>query len=182
MYKQLTNWKTSLIHYDCESCFISHVAPCHVYSKLKQGSYAKNCIIYAVLWYTIQSLYSWNYYVYKNQCPSEKISYCIQLNENDCNDYYMLVNSVPTRCIFNSDSNICLYDEQSCIKQSEYNHIHLFIFTFSSIIYSCLCLLHYILRKEIQEKKEIDHDSTNCLAITCCSTCGLAQEYRELEL
>jgi hypothetical protein len=49
-------------------------------------------------------------------------------------------------------------------------------------MYSFLWLLHYILRKEIQEKKEINHDSMHCLATTCCSTCGLAQEYRELDL
>ena len=34
--------------------------------------------------------------------------------------------------------------------------------------------------KKIQEKKEIEYESHSCLATTCCSTCGLAQEYREL--
>ncbi len=181
MYKQLTDWKTSLMYYDCESCFVSCVAPCHVYAKLKQKSYAKHCFVYALLWYTIQSLYSWNYYVYSNSCPSEKINYCIQLDENDCNDYYMMINSVPTRCVFHTDANLCTY-ENSCISPSEYNHIHIFIFISTTMMYSFLWLLHYILRKEIQEKKEINHDSMHCLATTCCSTCGLAQEYRELDL
>jgi hypothetical protein len=182
MYKQIINWKTPLLYCNCESCFVSHVAPCHVYAKLKQGNYAKHCAIYAILWYTIQCLYSWNYYLYSNSCPSEEIHYCLQLEELECADYYMTLNGVATKCVFHSDANICTYDEQSCILPSEYRELDTIIFLTTSMMYTCLCLLHYSLRKEIQIKKEIEYDATCCLATTCCSTCGLAQEYRELEL
>lgn len=182
MYKQLKNWKTPLLYCDCESCFVSYIAPCHVYAKLKQRSYAKHCALYAFLLYTINILYSWNYYLYDNSCPSEEIHYCLQLEEYECEDYYMMVNSVPTKCVFHADANICTYDEQSCISTWEYKEIHLIIFVTSTLMYICLCLMHYTIRKEIQEKKEIEHDATCCLATTCCSTCGLAQEYRELDL
>lgn len=182
MYKSLTNWKTSLLFCDCESCFISYVAPCHVYAKLKQGTYAKHCILYCSLWLMIDSLYSWNYYIYSNSCPAYDISYCIQLGEYDCDQHYMLINSIPTKCVFHTNANLCTYDEHSCISPSEYEELHTIIFVTTTILYTCLCLLHYTLRKEIQEKKEIEHDSTCCIASTCCYTCGLAQEYREFEL
>jgi hypothetical protein len=50
----------------------------------------------------------------------------------------------------------------------------------TSMIYTTIWLLHVRVRKEIQEKKEIEYDAHTCLATTCCSTCGLAQEYREI--
>jgi hypothetical protein len=130
----------------------------------------------------IDIIYSFNYFLYSNSCPSEEIHYCLQLEESECADYYMMVNSVPTKCVFHIDANICTYDEESCILPAEYKEIQLIVFFTSIMLYTCLCLLHYSLRKEIQIKKEIEYDATCCLATTCCSTCGLAQEYRELEL
>ncbi len=174
----MSSWKTPLLHFDCESCFISCIAPCHVYAKLKKRNYAKHCALYLLLWYSIQTLYSWNYHLYNKSCPSQKTDYCIQLDEQECNDFYMLVNSVPTKCVYYE--SMCIYD-QTCIPQSEYTHFFIFTFISTTILYCFLFLLHYKLRIEIQDQKEIK-DPTYCLASTCCSTCGLAQEYRELEL
>ena len=172
----MSSWKTPLLHFDCESCFISCIAPCHVYAKLKKRNYAKHCSLYVLLWYSIQTLYSWNYHLYNKSCPSKKTEYCIQLDEQECNESYMLVNSVPTKCVYYE--SMCIYD-QTCI--TNYNHFFIFTFVSTTILYCFLFLLHYKLRIEIQDQKEIK-DSANCLSTTCCSTCGLAQEYRELEL
>ena len=179
MYRPLTNWKTSLLHYDCESCFVSHMLPCHVYAKLKQVNYAIHCMLYISLWFTIHFLYSWNYYLYTNICPSTDISYCILLNESNCNQYYMIVNSVPTRCIFHPDVQLCTMDT-SCITETAYSKIELYIIIVTSMLYTCLWFMHMRVRKEIQQQKEIEYDSYTCMATTCCTTCGLAQEYREL--
>jgi len=118
--------------------------------------------------------------MYGMTCPSNKTDYCIMLDEHDCTNHYMLVNSIPTKCIFHPEEK-CIYNEQSCINASEYNRFCVFIFVTTTMIYSCLWLLHYKIRIEIKEKKEIT-DSSDCIATTCCSTCGFAQEYRELEL
>jgi len=180
MYTQLTNWKTSLFYCDCESCFVSTILPCHVYAKLKQRNYATHCILYLGLWFMLHMLYSWNYYIYVNTCPALETPLCVLLNESTCEEYYMRIDNVPSRCIFRPDLHLCTYDTYSCIEQTTYTKINLFVFLMASMIYTSIWLLHNRVRKEIQEKKEIEYDPHSCLATTCCSTCGLAQEYREI--
>ena len=180
MYTRLTNWKTPLFHCDCESCFVSCIVPCHVYAKLKQRNYATHCVIYLGLWFIIHMLYSWNYYLYNNTCPSLETPFCILLNETNCNNYYTTIDNVPYECTYLPDVDLCIYDSKSCIDVSTYRKINLFVFLLTSMIYTTIWLLHVRVRKEIQEKKEIEYDAHTCLATTCCSTCGLAQEYREI--
>ena len=179
MYTLLKTWKTSLFHCDCESCFVSYLLPCHVYAKLKQKNYAFHCILYLSLWSMIQLLYSYHYYTYSNACPPSQTDYCILLNESTCEQYYMLVNSVPAKCIFHLDINHCTYDMYSCIFPDEYSKLTIMIFLCSSMLYMFLWWLHYTVRKEIQYRNDLE-DPYRCLATSCCSTCGLAQEYREI--
>lgn len=179
MYTLLKTWKTPLYHCECESCFVSYLLPCHVYAKLKQGNYTMNCILYVGLWSMIHLLYSYHYYTYNNACPSSQTDYCILLNESICENYYMIVNTVPAKCIFHSDTNLCIYNDYSCISPEVYTKINIWTFIVSTMLYTCLWWLHYTLRKEITYKNDLD-DSCTCLAISCCSTCGLAQEYREI--
>ena len=180
MYTRLTNWKTPLLYCHCESCFLSYIVPCHVYAKLKQHSYATHCMIYLALWFMLHMLYSWNYYMYNNTCPVLETPYCLLMNETNCEQYYTTIDMQPYKCVFQSDVNLCLYDSYSCIETSTYTKINLFVFLMTSMIYVSIWILNLRVRKEIQEKKEIEYDSHSCLATSCCSTCGLAQEYREI--
>ncbi len=181
MYKELVpSWKTTLFHWECESCFVSHCLPCHVYAKLKQRNYTIHCMVYIGLWFIVQTLYSWNYYTYSNACPEYDVSYCLQLTESECSQHYMVINSSPSKCVYHTDIELCTSDTYTCIPLSQYKSIHVFIFILLSMIYTCFGLIHYNVRRELREKKEIEDDSYSCLASTCCSTCGLAQEYREL--
>ena len=49
-----------------------------------------------------------------------------------------------------------------------------------SISYFILCLLHYFLREKVKKYHSIVDEYDAC-AVTLCSQCGLAQEYREIE-
>lgn len=182
MYTSLESntWKTTLFDCNCESCFVSYIAPCHVYAKLRNGNYAYHCFAYASLWWFIQVLYSWMYYIETNVCPSVKVDYCIGLEESDCNQSYMLVNNIPSACSYHTDGDLCVYNTNECITHRTYNHTQTFLFLFSFFAYVSLWLLHFRLRNQIKEQNKIQDDPMGCLAVTCCSTCGLAQAYREV--
>jgi len=180
MYTQLSNWKTSLFYCECESCFVSYALPCHVYAKLKQQHYAMHCFVYLSLWFMLQFLQSWNYYRLTNACPQYEIHYCLQLTESECDQHYMMIDSTPSKCVYHTDIELCTYDTYSCIPPNVNKSMQTFLFISIGMMYTCFWVMYYTLRKEIREKKEIDNDRYNCLATTCCSTCGLAQEYREL--
>lgn len=180
MYYPLNAWKTHLCQLDCESLFVSYALPCHVYAKLRKGSYAYHLVLYLFMWGTIQFLYSYGYYLNVNACPNYETNLCAYLDESECNQHYMKVDSTPARCIYRS--SICEYDTQECIAPKHYAHMHMFIFPLTCIMYIIVYNLHFKLRKEIQETNKIQPECKDCLAITCCSTCGLAQAYREVEL
>jgi hypothetical protein len=178
MYYPLNSWKTHLCKFDCESLFVSYLLPCHVYAKLKKGSYAYHLVMYLCIWASIQILYSWNYYLNSNACPVYETDMCALLDESDCSKYYMKVDSGVSPCVYRT--NLCTYDNQTCIPPKQYGHIQLFIFPASLLAYMLLVNLHGTLRNEIKKTQNIQHECNDCLAITCCSTCGLAQEYREV--
>jgi len=176
---QPNSWKTGLFYYDCESCFVSYVAPCHVYAKLRNGNYAYHCFLYASLWWFIQMIYSWMYYMNQNVCAHVNVDYCIGLEEESCIKSYTMVDNIPSACSYYSDADICVYGNE-CITRHTYNHTQTFLTMFSLCTYLSLWLLHFKLRNQIKEQNKIHEDGCSCLANTCCSTCGLAQVYREL--
>jgi Cys-rich protein (TIGR01571 family) len=180
MYYPLNTWKSHLCKFDCESLFVSYALPCHVYAKLRKGSYAYHLMIYLFMWATIQFLYSYGYYLNVNACPLYKTDKCIYLNESECNQHYMKVDSAPSKCIYRY--NMCEYDTYECITPTHYASLNLFLGPLTCIMYIIIYNLHFKLRKEIQETHKIPMECKDCLAVTCCSTCGLAQAYREVEV
>jgi hypothetical protein len=180
MYNPINTWSTSLLHCDSESCFISWIAPCHVYAKLSNKHYTLDCLLYLSLWITLQTLYSWHYQLYIHTCPLQETDYCINLDETSCVQYYTIVNSVSTPCVYHKDANVCTYDTVDCIPYKKYHRTQVIISMLSFLFYSIVVMLHYDVRKKIKEKKQIQTDDHVCCAVTCCSTCGLAQEYREI--
>lgn len=182
MYTSLESntWKTSLFKCDCESCFVSYIAPCHVYAKLRNSNYAYYCFVYASLWVFMQTVYSCIYFVEVNLCPTNQVNYCFGLNEFNCSQSYMIVDNIPSSCSYHYDANVCIYGKEECITYYTYNHTQPMLMMFLMVGYLSLCFLHFNLRNQIKEQHKIDEDSTACCANTCCSTCGLAQMYREV--
>jgi Cys-rich protein (TIGR01571 family) len=178
MYHPLNSWKTHLCKLDCESLFVSWALPCHVYAKLRKGSYAFHLVVYLCMWMCAQLLYSCTYYLNSHACPLYETDMCVLLDESECSKHYMKVDSEVAPCVYRD--TLCTYEPYECIPPKKYLHLHLFIFPSTLLVYIFLVNLHCILRKEMQATHGIQRDCTDCLAVTCCSTCGLAQEYREV--
>jgi hypothetical protein len=177
---QPNTWKTSLFYCDCESCFISYIAPCHVYAKLRNGHYAYHCFMYAILWVSLQLIYSFMVFVQVNECPANEVNFCFGLSQQNCSQSYMRINNEPFPCSYHTDADVCIYNTQDCITYKKYEHTQTFLWMFSVISYLSIWLLHLKLRNQIKEQEKIYEDPCACLATTCCSTCGLAQVYREV--
>jgi len=177
---QSNTWKTPLLYCDCESCFISYIAPCHVYAKLRNGHYAYHCFMYAIVWVFMQFIYSFMMFVQVNVCPANEVDFCFGLTEFNCSQSYIKINDEPFPCSYHSDANVCVYDSQDCITYKKYEHTQTLLWMFSIITYISICLLHLKIRNQIKKQQKIYDDPCVCLATTCCSTCGLAQIYREV--
>lgn len=169
-------WKTPLFHFDCESCFLSCVVPCHVYSKIMSTTpleYTTRIILYIILYVGIQQITYIQYRLDNSKCPATEISNCIFAD--NCSAYYMTINGLPSTCRYLD--GFCVYSEYQCSKHT----YDIMLVLFSSILYTALTYLHYSARMYIINKNNLEPvGCTDCCASTCCSSCGLAQEYREL--
>jgi Cys-rich protein (TIGR01571 family) len=176
-----SEWQTGLCKCDTESCFLSCIVPCHVYAKIKSTSKSEYClhlVLYIFLYLSLQQLWYSQHYVIQNTCPSILTNTCITIDE-DCNKYYILIDDIKYSCVDNN--GYCISNENSCIEQKASTNISLNLFIFSSVCYFMLTCLHYSAREYIKSKQIIEHSYVeDILAIVCCPTCGLAQEYREL--
>ena len=185
MYQLLERqWSTSLFHCDPESCILAHVLPCHIYAKIYDRENINKCYLFNFIYYGIFSVslynvYYWLNYINKNRCPSLERDYCFNsdIGNKTCNQYYMLVNGVPSKCIYN-EYQICTHSEQSCfIHFTEFNT---FLSLVGSVSYIMLFFLHFFLREKVKKDYNIQGKYDICALF--CSTCGLAQEYREYEV
>jgi hypothetical protein len=174
MYSEITEWKTGPCNCECESNFLSWVVPCHVYAKLSKA-YTSNLLLYLCLWFNIQFMYCYVRYVYVYKCPPKSSDQCIGLSE-DCETYYITIDGSTASCMY--IDNMCVHKSITCIDSTTVDaNIGVGLF-FIGILDIILYYMHYQLRKRIQEKYQLRNDN-DCLATTCCSSCGLAQEYRE---
>lgn len=176
MYTRLSDWKSSLCEYDSESCVVSWLLPCHVYAKLNMSSYGLHFISYAFFVLCIRNIYGWFYYVHDHACPSHHAAQCLGLDNKECSEYYMVVDGVPSQCTYHSDVDACIYNIYGCVHANPIYHALSFFLCFS---YICLFSMNYSARVLTIQHRKLSH-SNNLVASTCLSTCGLAQEYREI--
>ena len=169
-------WKTSLFHFDCESCFLSCVVPCHVYSKITSATpleYTTRILLYIILYTGIQQIVYIQLRLEESKCPATQISNCIFAD--NCQSYYMVVDNQPTACRY--VDGFCVYNEYQCVQNT---HTVTLLLT-TSLIYTILTYLHYYARMYTIHKKKFETSGcSDCCASTLCSSCGLAQAYREL--
>jgi hypothetical protein len=169
-------WKTSFFNFDCESCFLSYVVPCHVYSKIMSRTsleYTTRIILYIILYTGIEQMIYIKYKIDKSMCPSEQLDNCIFAT--NCENTYMMIGENAYSCRF--VDGFCVYNKYQCIQSANTSIIYLL----TSIVYVVLTYMHYSARRHMIIEKNIEpHCLTDCCAITCCVQCGLAQEYREL--
>jgi hypothetical protein len=170
------SWKSSLLSFDCESCFLSCVVPCHVYSKIMATTpleYTTRIILYIILYTGIQQMIYIKYRIDNSMCPSVLIENCIF--SKNCENNYMMIGENAHSCRF--VDGFCVYNKYQCILNADTSIIYLL----TSIVYVVLTYMHYSARKYTMIQKNIEpHPISDFCAITCCVQCGLAQEYREL--
>lgn len=171
---QSKKWSSALCEFDPESCILAHVLPCHIYAKIYGSCYLFNFLYYGLFCSSIYTFYYWLSFVTQNKCADSLTDQCFGLGDN-CSDYYMLIDGVPARCIFNE---ICYHSDTSCVVN--YKKINLFLSLGGSISYFILCLLNYFLREKVKKEYAVEGEYDSC-AVTICSPCGLAQEYRQYE-
>jgi len=171
MYQR--EWTTSLFHFDPESCILAYVLPCHIYAKI-QGSYLCSFLYYGIFSVSIYNVYYWLNFINKNRCPESIADQCFGLKEN-CSQYYMIINGIPSKCIFNE---LCYHSESSCF--TNFNKLNMYLSLFGSFCYFILFSLNYLLREKVKTQYNIEGKYDSC-AVTIFSCCGLAQEYREIE-
>ena len=169
-------WATSLCECDPESCILAHALPCHIYAKLNGNCYLFHFIYYGIFCASLYNVYYWINYINQNRCPSLQTEYCVGLGDK-CSQYYVLVNGIPSKCIF--DNNICIHSKRDCF--TNYNKLNMFLSLLGSICYFILLMLHFCLREKVKKDYNLEGEYDTC-AVTICSPCGLAQEYRELEV
>jgi hypothetical protein len=170
-----STWKTTLYNPDCESCFLSHIVPCHVYSKIMATTkleYTTHIILYIILYTGIEQMIYLKFRLDQSVCPSTLVDNCIL--SNDCINSYMNIGDNSYSCML--VDGFCLYNEYQCVKDVDTSIIYIL----TSFLYIFLTYLHYSARRFIMIKRNIKPSCTDCCAITCCLSCGLAQEYREL--
>ena len=97
----VSSWQTSLWECDSESCILSFLLPCHIYSKVN-SNYAYSFMSYGICIVTIRLLYYWTFILYTNACPPNHSEQCLGLG-NDCHDYYTTINGLTTACIYRKD-------------------------------------------------------------------------------
>jgi hypothetical protein len=177
-YTKMKDWKTPLCHCDSESCILAYLLPCHIYSKLWGNYYLFHFVSYGLLVTSIYNMYYWMNYIVIHKCPSLQTEYCIGLGEN-CSEYYMFVNGIPSRCVYEYHEQICTYNTLSCIEMDDYKKTKLILSLFFSFSYVSLFLMNYFVRRKVKRDNDIEEGNDLCES-TLCSLCGLAQEYREI--
>jgi hypothetical protein len=171
----VTTWQTPLWMCDAESCILSFILPCHIYSKINVN-YAWSFILYGSCVLSIRFLYYWCFILSTNACPAKYSDQCLGLG-NDCSSYYTTINGIPTSCIYRNDIHACTYNIKSCIRVQDGWYVWFGITC--CMLYLCIFLMNYTTRKKIQISKFIQDGNDICES-TLLSPCGLAQSYREI--
>jgi hypothetical protein len=171
----ISTWQTSLWECDSESCILSFILPCHIYSKINMN-YASSFIMYGSFILSIRLFYYWGFILYNNACPTNYSDQCLGLGK-ECETYYTIIDGTSTACIYRNDINACTYNIKSCIKV--HNSWYVWIGIYCSIIYLFLFLMNCAIRKKVRYLKSIQDGNDICES-TLLSPCGLAQAYREI--
>jgi hypothetical protein len=171
----VASWQTPLWLCDSESCILSFLLPCHIYSKIN-SNYAQSFMTYGCCIVSLRLLYYWTFQLFMNACPSNLSVQCLGLG-NDCSKNYIIVDGIPTSCIYRNDIEACTYNMNSCIQVNPIWYI--WIGLIGSLMYIYLFLMNGIIRKKIRYAKSIP-DSNDICESTILSPCGLAQSYREI--
>ena len=179
-----STWRTALCCPHLESCFVSFVVPCHTIAKISNSvhnNYNTIFITYALFWACNNYAHYVQYYINKNTCPDTSTTWCVDYKEDTCEDYYTTIDSVNVPCLWNEDYGVCLSSSIECKSSRHFETFRAYMYVLETLTFFGLFASHFIVRSHLRKKKKYKPSClTDIIATTCCNTCGLAQEYREL--
>jgi len=146
---------------------VSYCLPAHVYAKGHKG-YFFYFLLYSVALLQLRAIYVEIAIQQYYKCPAKEANQCIGLGDT-CEQHYMVVNGVTTPCLY---QDICIHASESCMIPSSVPYWVL------GFLYVALFSMHYELRQRVKQEKQLQ--GSDAIESSCCSTCGLAQVYREI--
>ena len=178
----------SLFTIDLESCFLSYYSPCHVVGKISNKigiGYPSLFCLYAFFFF----VFNYSYYVFAYAitpvCNSDHYSeWCFLIyDKSQCKKTYTVINNENYLCNYNSEYHMCYASNQDCVSESD-SKITWAAWCFLEVVsISFLSITHVYIRRTLKKKQRIpqEHVCKDILYSFYCSTCSLAQQYRNLD-
>ena len=179
----------SLFTIDLESCFLSYYAPCHVVGKLSQKigfGYPSLFCLYAFFFFA----FNYSYYVFAYAvtpvCNSNHFSdWCFLIyDKSDCKKTYTIISNEKLLCNYDSEYHMCYASNQECINQHD-SKITWGAWCFLEVVsISILSITHVYIRRKLKKTQRLPQEPIckDILYSFYCSTCSLAQQYRNLDM
>ena len=178
---------SSLWTCDLESCCLSYIMPYHVIAKIGQHlslSYTFIFLTYALFFGVLNFSISAFMHGLTPVCDNTHYTdWCFILQDKtECKQSYTIIDNERYLCEYNNDYQKCWSGNNVCITANDYN------ITWGSWIFlelissSTLTIIHVYVRRAFRRKEKLpaQHICKDiCLAVWC-TTCSLAQQYREL--
>tara|TARA_B100001758_G_scaffold247706_1_gene266680 strand:- start:19504 stop:20211 length:708 start_codon:yes stop_codon:yes gene_type:complete len=177
----------SICKFDLESCFVSYTIPCHIIGKAgKEIGFGYPSLFFVYGFFFV--IFNYCYFVFSYGvtpiCPNNKYTdWCFILyDKTQCIQSYTKINSDKVLCKYNHEYHTCYASDYECISK------HDFTITWSSwcflevISLSAITIVHVFVRRRLKQKQRVSQDTMckDILYALYCSSCSLAQQYRNL--
>ena len=179
----------SLFTIDVESCFLSYYAPCHVVGKISHKigfGYPSLFCLYAFFFF----VFNYSYYVFAYAispiCNNNHYSnWCFLIyDKSQCKKTYTIINNEKLLCNYDSEYHMCYASNQECITQHD-SKITWSAWCFLEVVsISILSITHVYIRRKLKKTQRLSQEPIckDILYSFYCSTCSLAQQYRNLDM
>lgn len=179
----------SLFTIDLESCFLSYYAPCHVMGKLSQKigfGYPSLFCLYAFFFFAFNYSYYVFVYAVTPVCNSNHFSdWCFLIyDKSKCKKTYTIISNEKLLCNYDSEYHMCYASNQECITQHD-SKITWGAWCFLEVVsISILSITHVYIRRKLKKTQRLPQEPIckDILYSFYCSTCSLAQQYRNLDM
>ena len=178
----------SLFTIDLESCFLSYYAPCHVVGKLSHKigiGYPSLFCLYAFFFLVFNYTYYVFAYAITPVCNSNHYSdWCFLIyDKSQCKKTYTVINNDNYLCNYDTEYHMCYATNQDCITEHD-SKLTWGAWCFLEVIsISILSITHVYIRRKLKTKQHIpqEHVCKDIAYSFYCSTCSLAQQYRNVD-
>ncbi len=180
--------KTPWYRFDTESCVLSAILPCHIYSKVltRKRSYYKYYFVLFSLMYAFYYLpiIGW-IYLPPLTCKGNQVVSCPMYSKNDClNSFIVLDNDKAYQCFWSKTIDLCIpTTNQQCIQELIMEGNMDVIYTVFSVMFLVVLFTTYQFRSSYQDNHSIPRKTwKDCLIASLFPVCSNAQIYRDYDI